>query len=916
MGRKEKIFQCVCNLVEEQDVKMGVDSVDVSEKLGLDRSNVSRDLNELTREGRVVKLSGRPVRYIQKSAYDHELNMRMQKEESSKEKIFLIDQMIGKNGSLKTQIEQGKSAILYPPRGLHTLLVGPTGTGKTTFAEKMFDYAVKAGVIFEKKEFVVFNCAEYSQNPQLILSQLFGHRKGAFTGAEKDKQGLVERANGGILFLDEIHRLPPEGQEMLFLLMDKGIYRKLGETDQFHKASVLIVGATTENVNTALLKTFLRRMPVVIRLPALNERPISERLQLIEYFFSNEQKKIGVSIRVYKEVIIALLLYRCPGNIGQLQADIQLLCAQAFLQYKVKNMEYVTIDLNTMPEYIHSGRLEHQRNDLVDFLRYSDDYHIFEGTEKNEDGGESLYDIISSQYCIFKQQGHTARQITGILQEDLNQYMDHLKDKYRVTDQEENTKKLLKIIDTKVYYAAEEAIQFAEVRLDRKLSERAKIGLIMHVNAMIDRLEKGILPKGEELDEIIVKHPKEFRVAKIILRLLEEELGVNIPKQELEYLTMFLCIDDEQVVKRVGVLVIAHGKSTASSMADVANQLMDTEHCKAIDMPLDVSVETTLDKTIETVCEIDEGKGVIVLADMGSLTMIGELVSRKTSVKIKTIAHVSTAIVLEAVRKSLMQGVTLDEIYKDLKEMEVMRENSYENNWAREDEYRIIATCFTGKGTALKIKKIINEMLPDTLNKRVSIQCMDFKQASDVKKSKKELKRKRIHAVVGTVDLQLDGVPFISVDELIVGSGIRRLEKLISGEEADYFDKEKQTRGVELSVLIEALKGMLSFLNPDKLVPLIYNSFDKMMNGEQKKNCRELQVRYVIHTACMFERILQGEILTNKQTEKLMDIYQVEFGRIRESLFEVENMLNIRIPDSELSYLVEMIVDEKDEPLH
>ena len=58
---------------------------------------------------------------------------------------------------------------------------------------------------------------------------MFGHVKGAFTGADTDKIGLVEKANGGILFLDEVHRLPPDGQEMLFYLMDKGEYNRLGD---------------------------------------------------------------------------------------------------------------------------------------------------------------------------------------------------------------------------------------------------------------------------------------------------------------------------------------------------------------------------------------------------------------------------------------------------------------------------------------------------------------------------------------------------------------------------------------------------------------------------------------------------------------------------------------------------------------
>lgn len=68
-----------------------------------------------------------------------------------------------------------------------------------------------------------------------------------------------------MLFLDEIHSSLADGQEMLFLLMDKGIYRRLGETEGHRKASVMIIGATTENTDALLLKTFLRRMPMVIK---------------------------------------------------------------------------------------------------------------------------------------------------------------------------------------------------------------------------------------------------------------------------------------------------------------------------------------------------------------------------------------------------------------------------------------------------------------------------------------------------------------------------------------------------------------------------------------------------------------------------------------------------------------------------
>lgn len=121
----------------------------------------------------------------------------------------------------------------------------------------------------------------------VTYGQLFGYKKGAFTGAIEDKAGLVEKANGSILFLDEVHRLPPEGQEMLFYLIDKGRFRRLGDELE-RNVQVTIILATTESPDSVLLTTFRRRIPMVVELPDLNSRPLEERLDLIKYFFNKE----------------------------------------------------------------------------------------------------------------------------------------------------------------------------------------------------------------------------------------------------------------------------------------------------------------------------------------------------------------------------------------------------------------------------------------------------------------------------------------------------------------------------------------------------------------------------------------------------------------------------------------------------
>ena len=184
MKRIDLIFTKLKELGELN--KGGVSASYIAEELNLSRANVSNDLNKLVIGGRAIKIKGIPTLFIP----------------VVEKNTTIIDNFSESNPSLYSAVEQAKAAILYPPNGMNILLLGESGVGKSTFVSLIHKYAVEMKIKNVDGPFVTFNCADYANNPQLLLGQLFGVKKGAYTGAEADKVGLLEKADGGILFLD------------------------------------------------------------------------------------------------------------------------------------------------------------------------------------------------------------------------------------------------------------------------------------------------------------------------------------------------------------------------------------------------------------------------------------------------------------------------------------------------------------------------------------------------------------------------------------------------------------------------------------------------------------------------------------------------------------------------------------------
>jgi formate hydrogenlyase transcriptional activator len=213
------------------------------------------------------------------------------------------------------------------PTNSTVLITGETGTGKELVAR-----AIHKGSPRAARAFIRINCAAIPHS--LISSELFGHEKGAFTGAFQRRVGRFEATDGGTIFLDEIGELPAETQATLLRVLQEREFERVGSNKPI-SVDVRVLAATNRDLEDAVARGIFRRdlyyrldvFPIFI--PPLRERPDDIAL-LVEYFVDQYARKAGKRIRnIQKHTLDRFLAYRWPGNVRELQNIVEravLLC--------------------------------------------------------------------------------------------------------------------------------------------------------------------------------------------------------------------------------------------------------------------------------------------------------------------------------------------------------------------------------------------------------------------------------------------------------------------------------------------------------------------------------------------------------------------------------------------------------------
>lgn len=946
MKRLERVYRYVLEQEFGEGLEAGLTTTDVAEALGIQRSNASKDLNALVRGGKIQKTDGRPVRYLplgvkdalprHKPLYDNDLdlpekhyvmsykespdspyvreNQRPVQHIPAQNEPDIFDRIIGKHGSMRSSIEQAKAAILYPPRGLNCLITGPTGSGKTYFAHAMFRFAVNSGMIAPDRELIVFNCADYANNPELLMSHLFGYVKGAFTGAEADKLGIIDQADGGMLFLDEIHRLPPEGQEMIFYFMDHGTYSRLGESTKNHQADVRIIGATTEDPNSSLLATFVRRIPISIGMPAFSQRPPVEQVDLVKMMIAQEAGRIQRRIVVTQDVVKALIGSVSYGNIGQLKSNIQLVCARGFLNHM--NSEEISINFEDIPEGIRSGVItvtqDREKNaELSKILepKLSIDPRVG-ASEISIDSYElpyNLYDIIGDKASLLKADGLDQEAINQFISTDINIHLKSFYKDHGFTFNADN--KLAEFVDERIIETTNRIYDMVSGHLNYELQQNFLYAMSLHISSFLKKLATGEeRHTNDNIRQMVADYPEEFAIAQKIRAYLAEVFQVTIPASEDYYLAVLLIsLAANQKEGKIGVVVAAHGDSTATSMVRVVTQLLGADHVQGVDMPLDMPPQIALEKIQHAVTEVAEGGGVLLLVDMGSLATFSETITRNTGIAVRTIDMVTTALVLEAVRKASVLGSDLESIYESLRSF-----NGYGSGEVvqtppapvLQKPQAILAICASGEGTAVRIKEIIQRALTKRQLQELTILT---ESVVDLQSQLPQLEGEyQIIASTGILDPKL-AAPFIPLDQFLTTDVGELINRLLTGSDLLVADEPKKEQGIQETAMAY-MEENFTFLNVPKLFPVIWDFVNELIEAYGPQgNTKPLAVNLAMHVGGMVERVLLREPLTitSKQAEEtLLDEF---YSRFHLHVQSFERLLRLEIPLAEEYYILEIL---------
>lgn len=878
------------------------------------RNTISQYLNQLTEAGELVKINSRPVYYFHKTAFERQFFSLSSNHYESVQMILAEQPMFGKeqdffsllighDKSLIRVIEQIKAALNYPDGGLPVLINGESGTGKSYLVKLIHHYCVQNELLKEDAPFITLNCAQYANNPELLTSNLFGSVKGAYTGAETDRKGAFEAADGGILFLDEVHRLNAEGQEKLFTYLDQGEIYRMGDTSHPIRVQTRLFFATTEDLTSNFLNTFIRRIPIQVTIPALQERAKNERLELIYFFLIEEQRKIKRELVISGPALELLASGNFKGNIGELKNIIKVMVAQALSE--TLERPQIKLTIYHLPEKLLSMNKQNIQSSLPEEVLIHSDSRLDNLMLANTKSQKRVEDTFSQLILEFQRCGGQLSDCHLKLKEIVDQLFDYL---LFETDRQQKHETLLYLTQyvRETFRQMESAyqIQFngnSVYAVGYYIFQRGSRRWVPEDNQIIELIRK-------LEDQISATYPASYHYVQRILELCKPKIDIEISAMDRIVLTLYLKKADwtkEQGIAKA--VIVAHGYATASSIANVANRFLGNDIFESFDMPLDVTPQQIAEEILDYSENNDISNGLVILVDMGSLKEIYQYFPKQINVPIVIMNNVTTPLAI-AIGENIKNQHSLNEIAK-----KSAKEATFDWEIIYPEENRtkaLLTTCQTGIGTATQISHLLEKSLPSSCD--LKILPYEYRVLADKKLDETVFSIYDVLGIIGTNDPQIKELPYLSLEELISGDEQQVLTEwlspIMSAEENRIFNTNV-IRNFSLEKVIDSV----TILDTDKVMSEIDLFMrDLELSGRlQLSNAKKLAL--YVHVSCLIERLIRNVPI--EVYEGYDELYQCQknvLETIKQAFSVIERDYSVVIPNSEIAYIFDIVYKNAD----
>lgn len=859
-NNKEKVYEFITtySLEYEHDEYPRFTTNFLSQKLGMQRTNLSSILNQLVNEGKLIKQKGRPVMY-------QYINL-------SEEAEQVFKRLIGYDRSLKDAVAGAKATILYPKGRSSILISAQRGCGAHYFAETIFLFAEKSGVIKKKKELLTFDCKAYQEDPDYRQKLLFG---------TEDEVGILNQSEDGMLFIDHIDLLPAYERRRLLSTKERGI----------------LICCTDLDVDQEIYRSLQERTDVEIKLPNLNERSMEERFQLVKAFLCNEIKNIGRNLEMDVNILSALLLYESDDNVAGLKKDIHTGCINCYARKGSSKNKFIEILLSDFPPYVRKGLIycktrKEELNELVSeqyVYAFTDSTMLKKQAQKKEEK-RNIYQSIDERKKKYKKQEIEEEEIDTYvsiaLREDFQNYYNELSEKISNRNMLEN------IIANKMIEHVDLFLKKAEKTFETKYSEKIMCALCLHMNSALIRNESKQRISNEEISQMTISYPQEYQMAKEFILKTEEIFHTRLNVDEIVFVMMFLL--EERVTKKqqVVTLIAMHGDHSAQAVVKTVNALSNENNTYAFNLPLDQNMKEAYEDFKKEIVQIDQGKGIILIYDMGSLRTMAESIAAETNIDIRFVESPITLIGV-ACSNAASEEKDIEEIYGYLQEN--FKTATYNRNYDGSNKIMVITS--KSETEAEKIQRFINENMGWNDVKIRRVVTSNEGQFYNVIDSIAE--EGEIVGIIGDYDPLLHQYQFIDANQLM---------KSEKSNLDDYIQTQNELDRTGITETYEYLEENFKELNMAKVEEYLDDFMNKVQDLLKVRLDENKKIGLIIHIVCLLDRIRQD------YTPSINFIASGVIGKNEEMVPEVKKLLepiekefNVYINDTEIATIITII---------